>query len=121
MIGGVERVSDSDGSIVRSIRASPLSMLRQVVRDADAPTVKRLEKMVRLALHNRQIMDSAYYNALRRQRKNINAILDRRQSVRAKKRILQKGGFLSLLPVLASLAANAIGPTISLIRDLRKK
>ena len=73
---GVERVSNSDGRFVRSIQVFPLSMLRQVARDADAPTVKRLEKMVRLALHNRRIMDSVYYNVLRRQRKNIDAILD---------------------------------------------
>ena len=65
-------------------------------------------------------MESAYYNALRHQRKNIDMILDQRQGVRPKKQILQNG-FLSLLLVLASLAANAIGPTISLIRDLRKK
>ena len=83
MSGGVERLRDSDGRFDHSIRTIPLSMLRQVVRNADVPTVKRLEKMVRLALHSRRITESAYYNALRRQRKNINAILDWRQSVRA--------------------------------------
>ena len=119
--GGMERLSDTDGRFVRSVQAAPTSMLRQAVRNADAPTVKRFEKMVRLALLNRRIMESQYYNALRRQRKNIDAILDRRRSLRAKKQTLQKGGFLALLPVLASLAANAVGPAISLIRDLRKK
>ena len=32
--------------------------------------------MVRLALHIRRIIESVYYNALRQQRKNIDAILD---------------------------------------------
>ena len=52
MSGDVERVSDSDGRFVCSIRAIPLPMLRPVVRDADAPTMRRLKKMVCLVLHN---------------------------------------------------------------------
>ena len=80
----MERLTETDGRFVRSVQAMPLPVLRQVVRNTDAPTVKRLEQMVRLALHNRPIIESAYYNTLRRQRKNIDAMLDRRQSLRAK-------------------------------------
>ena len=114
-------MSDADGRFVRSVQTASLPVLRQAVRNADAPTVKRLERMVRIALHNRRIRESDYYNALRRQRKNIDAILDQRRSLKAKKQVLQKGGFLSLLPVLASLPANAVGPAISLIIDLRNR
>ena len=113
-------MSVDDGRFVNPVRVTPLLVLRQIVRSADAPTIRRLQNMVCLALHNRWIMESAYYNTLRHQRRNIDVILDQRQSLRAKKKILQKGGFLSLPPVLDSLATNAIGPVISLFRNKRR-
>ena len=90
--------------LLEALRDVDLTTRRTFLGGASASLVEALVDAIRLVLQNRGRLPPSDYIALRRQARNISAVVNPRTSLDRKRRILQSGGFLNLvLPLLGNL------------------
>ena len=93
-------------------RAKP-HMIKAVVKAADKEAVCCLCECAKNILNGNVPLNKSHLCKLKRYKADVRQLVNKRLSVAKKKKILQKGGFLSAL--LAPVAANLLAPLVEKI------